>query len=36
MTLFPLWVALLSIFILVSPPAGDADARAAEAPGEAE
>ena len=34
MTLFPLWVALLSIFILVSPPAGDADARAAEAPGE--
>ncbi len=36
MTLFPLWVALLSIFILVSPPADDADARAAEAPGGAE
>ncbi len=36
MTLFPLWVALLSIFILVSPPPGDADTRVAEAPGEAE
>jgi hypothetical protein len=35
MTLFPLWVALLSIFILVSPPAGDADVRAAEAAGAA-
>jgi hypothetical protein len=33
MTLFPLWVALLSVFILVSPPAGDADAPKAAEPG---
>jgi hypothetical protein len=36
MTLFPLWVALLSIFILVSPPASDPAAKAATEPGAAE
>jgi len=34
MTLFPLWVALLSIFILISPPAGDPAAQAAARPGD--
>jgi hypothetical protein len=36
MTLFPLWVALLSIFILVSPPAGDPAAGVTAEPGAAE
>ena len=36
MTLFPLWVALLSIFILVSPPAGDPAGKVAPEPGAAE
>jgi hypothetical protein len=36
MTLFPLWVALLSIFILVSPPAGDPAAAVSAESGAAE
>ncbi len=36
MALFPLWVALLSIFILVSPPAGDPVPHAPSDPGAAE
>jgi hypothetical protein len=36
MTLFPLWVALLSIFILVSPPAGDPAEKVTAEPGSAE
>jgi len=33
MLLFPLWVALLSVFILVTPPTGDEDARQPTMPG---